>query len=190
MAFWLFIYQHIVYLLFHSPPEMKEIPKIILIGVNICRVFQKKRFIFKQWYILTVLLFVYYLFKCSTHVWVSAILSFCGHHSFSLLKENHEIISGFGWHLVHILVVCCTRGCHLKKNEKSMYLHLFQVFCPCPRIKFLFKKHTVEHKLLAFNISQIIFINPLSANPTKRSNTFERIVWVSLTILWGWLLKG
>ena len=89
------------------PPEMKGIPKILLIGVNICTVFQKKRFIFKRWYILTVLLFVYYLFKCSTHVWVSAILSFCGHHSFSLLKENHEIISGFGWHLVHILVVCC-----------------------------------------------------------------------------------
>ena len=40
-------------------------------------------------------------------------------------------------------------------------------------------------------------LNPLSANPTKRSNTLEpfvgksqRIIWVCLTILWGWHLKG
>ena len=39
--------------------------------------------------------------------------------------------------------------------------------------------------------------NPLSANPTKWSNTLKqllsnsrRIVWVWLTILWGWRLKG
>ena len=35
-------------------------------------------------------------------------------------------------------------------------------------------------------------INSLSANPTKWSNTFKqfrRIVWVCLTILWGWHLK-
>ena len=40
-------------------------------------------------------------------------------------------------------------------------------------------------------------LNPLSANPTKWSNTLEqivgcsrRIVWVGLTILQGWRLKG
>ena len=39
-------------------------------------------------------------------------------------------------------------------------------------------------------------INPLSANLTKWSNilkqyvgNFRRIVWVCLTILWGWRLK-
>ena len=42
-----------------------------------------------------------------------------------------------------------------------------------------------------------LFINPLSANPTKWSNTLKqfvgccrRIVWVCLTILWDWLLRG
>ena len=37
----------------------------------------------------------------------------------------------------------------------------------------------------------------LSANPTKWSNTFKQfvgiskqIVWVCLTIMWGWRLKG
>ena len=41
-----------------------------------------------------------------------------------------------------------------------------------------------------------IVINPLSANPAKRSNTLkqlvgksQQIVWVCLTILWGWRLK-
>ena len=40
-------------------------------------------------------------------------------------------------------------------------------------------------------------VNSLSTNPTKWSNTFKqfignsrRIVWVCLTILWGWCLKG
>ena len=39
--------------------------------------------------------------------------------------------------------------------------------------------------------------NPLSANPTKWSNTLkqfidksQKIVWVCVAILWGWLLKG
>ena len=42
----------------------------------------------------------------------------------------------------------------------------------------------------------VLRLNPLSANPTKWSNTLKtirpllrRIVWVCLTILWGWLLK-
>ena len=42
-----------------------------------------------------------------------------------------------------------------------------------------------------------LFINPLSGNPTKWSNTLDkfvgksqRIVWVWLNILWGWRLKG
>ena len=40
-------------------------------------------------------------------------------------------------------------------------------------------------------------VNPLSAKPTKWSNTLKqfvgnsrRIFWVHLTILWGWRLKG
>ena len=42
-----------------------------------------------------------------------------------------------------------------------------------------------------------IYINTLSANPTKWSSRLKqfvgksrRIVWVCLTILWGWRLKG
>ena len=49
----------------------------------------------------------------------------------------------------------------------------------------------VEKTLLIWHL------NPLSANPTKWSNTHkqfvgnsQQIAWVSLTILWGWCLKG
>ena len=45
--------------------------------------------------------------------------------------------------------------------------------------------------------SSWLFLNSLSANPTKWSSTLKqfvgnsrRIVWVCLTILWGWRLKG
>ena len=40
------------------------------------------------------------------------------------------------------------------------------------------------------------YLNPLSGNPTKWSNTLnlseicQRILWVCLTILWNWHLKG
>ena len=34
------------------------------------------------------------------------------------------------------------------------------------------------------------WLNTLSANPTKRSNTLKKFAWVVLTILWGWHLKG
>ena len=33
-------------------------------------------------------------------------------------------------------------------------------------------------------------LNPLSTNPTKKLNTLKQIVWVRLTILQGWRLKG
>ena len=33
-------------------------------------------------------------------------------------------------------------------------------------------------------------LNPLSANPTEWPNTLKQIVWVCLTILWNWRLKG
>ena len=45
--------------------------------------------------------------------------------------------------------------------------------------------------------NNIQIINSLSANPTKWSNTLKqlvgfcrRIVWVYLTIMWGWRLTG
>ena len=44
---------------------------------------------------------------------------------------------------------------------------------------------------------KVSVLNSLSANPSKRSNTNKqfvcnnrRIVWVCLTILWGWCWKG
>ena len=50
-------------------------------------------------------------------------------------------------------------------------------------------------KIRRYNLK--IKINHLSINPTKWSNSLKqfvdccrRIVWVSLTILWGWRLKG
>ena len=38
----------------------------------------------------------------------------------------------------------------------------------------------------------LIWFNHLSVNPTKWSNTVvsRRIIWVCVTILWGWRLKG
>ena len=47
------------------------------------------------------------------------------------------------------------------------------------------------------NLPIVSDINPLSANPTKWTNTLKqfvgccpRIVWVCLTILWDWRLKS
>ena len=47
------------------------------------------------------------------------------------------------------------------------------------------------------NTNKYITLNLLKANPTKWSNTLKqfvgccrRIVWVCLSILWGWRLKG
>ena len=47
------------------------------------------------------------------------------------------------------------------------------------------------------NIYKGVYITPLSANPTKWSNTLKQfvgfcrqIVWVYLTILWSWRLKS
>ena len=36
--------------------------------------------------------------------------------------------------------------------------------------------------------AQKVTLNPLSANPTNGQQS--QIVWVCLTILWGWRLKG
>ena len=56
-----------------------------------------------------------------------------------------------------------------------------------------------QYIVVHFNIStfKYHFINPLSANPTIWSDTLKlfvgkshRIVWVRLTILWGWRLKA
>ena len=59
------------------------------------------------------------------------------------------------------------------------------------------KKHlfvTVQNSI--FIVPESERFNPLSANPTKWSNTLKQfvyhsrqIVWVRLTILWGWRLK-
>ena len=51
--------------------------------------------------------------------------------------------------------------------------------------------------LIIFHYLPCICINPLNANPIKWSNKLKQfvgnsrlIVWVCLTILWGWHLKG
>ena len=51
--------------------------------------------------------------------------------------------------------------------------------------------------LIIFHYLPCICINPLNTNPTKWSNKLKQfvgnsrlIVWVCLTILWGWHLKG
>ena len=63
-------------------------------------------------------------------------------------------------------------------------------------------KHLVKHAWWnyfpkSFMILVWLGLNPLSFNPTKWSNTLkqfvgnsQRIVWVCLTILWGWRVKG
>ena len=73
----------------------------------------------------------------------------------------------------------------------------------CTENAFLFynetstKKYAENKKAKSGVIPQIVLknftvFNPLSANPTKWSNTLccRRIVWVYLTILWGWHLTG
>ena len=64
-------------------------------------------------------------------------------------------------------------------------------------IKVLFPKYWKALKQMGTLARNESILNPLRANPTKWSNTFKqfvsccrRIVWVCLTILWGWRLKG
>ena len=62
-------------------------------------------------------------------------------------------------------------------------LHIFRI---------PFYKNTSRGLLLTFHYSLSkcnAFLNLLTANPTKWSNG-RRIVWVCLTILWGWCLKN
>ena len=54
-----------------------------------------------------------------------------------------------------------------------------------------------QRQFIVFTTTMLPFLNPLSANPTKWSNTLKqvvgsclRIVWVCLTFLWGCHLKG
>ena len=60
----------------------------------------------------------------------------------------------------------------------------------------LFEKAIQPYILRFFYLKIFIWsfqINPLSANPTKWSNTQtirRQIAWVCLTILWNWRLKG
>ena len=46
----------------------------------------------------------------------------------------------------------------------------------------------LDLKLIKFSVKTKTDAYPLSATPTKWSNT--RIVWVCLTIFWGWRLRG
>ena len=73
----------------------------------------------------------------------------------------------------------------LTTNDKSLYLGFL--------LKFHFiKTNNPSHKHL-FSWLHVNSINSLSANPTKWWSTLkqfvgccQRIVWVCLTILWGW----
>ena len=62
-------------------------------------------------------------------------------------------------------------------------------------LKFCFRRFVMETWKMFF--PSAFFFNPWSANLTIWPNTFKqfvgcyrRIVWVCLTISWGWLLKG
>ena len=60
--------------------------------------------------------------------------------------------------------------------------------------------HFVIFVMISIDVSSVynatktlVSFNPLSANPTKWPNTLKQFVgnvWVCLTILWGWCLKG
>ena len=79
--------------------------------------------------------------------------------------------------------------------------HILNIFGDLSRFRSVIFKagslqwHWEESLLLPFFMNFIQLINPLSANPTKWSNTFKQFVAVGgellecLTVLWGWHLK-
>ena len=80
------------------------------------------------------------------------------------------------------------------------YMSIRQFSLTLIRLTFLSSRNKLENlQCKSFDWSLYdcnIGLNPLSANPTKRSNTLKqfvdccrRIVWVCLTILWGWHLR-
>ena len=88
---------------------------------------------------------------------------------------------------------------HVIRNLTNEIFHFFSIF-------HLFQK-VILHKMLKLGfwnfywlhfflkltfvcLSWYLHLNPSSANPTKWSNFYRRIVWVCLIILWGWRLKG
>ena len=73
-----------------------------------------------------------------------------------------------------------------------------------PKYTIFYKKYTfflsftILNNTIQFNLSNYSYeiLNTLSANPTKWWNTlkefiacYRRIIWVCLTIKWGWRLK-
>ena len=90
-------------------------------------------------------------------------------------------------HLYHFLSV----------NWRKFKLLLQQSQRYNDKARILFKISNFS-RFYPFNwVLTMAFYNPLSANPTKWSNTLkqfvrcsQRIVWVRLTILWSWRLNG
>ena len=91
-----------------------------------------------------------------------------------------------GWHWVHM------NKTEVPQTLSSYYVNSFLQ----GKLENQWHKLKLKRNLTRSRESPFSF-NPLCANSTKWSNTlkqfvgcWQRIVWVCLTILWGWRLKG
>ena len=87
----------------------------------------------------------------------------------------------------------CNQKSHKWNFSFFSIFHLFQKVILHKMLKLGFWNFYWLHfflKLTFVCLSWYLHLNPSSANPTKWSNFYRRIVWVCLIILWGWRLKG
>ena len=145
------------------------------------------------------------------HRSISLILS--TFESILVPRKNSSILqikAKFSLALIHALILFSSSFVLLARRsavckKKQLYSLLIRlkhentsgVNDPCPswRIRWLY------FRFFAFSVflwtDRRLCFNPLSANPTKWLNTLKqfvdfcwRNVWVCLTFLWGWRLKG
>ena len=95
-------------------------------------------------------------------------------HFFTVLLK-HDLLAEKAW-----FVVLCIYKYQVTSLKSTNSIHLQ-------------KLHNILYAKFSYiNMSYVLYINALNANPTKLSNTLKKfvgnrpqIVWVCLTILWG-----
>ena len=121
--------------------------------------------------------------------WNCVALIFINQPSFTVKWTTSSAFLKDVWE--HLQMATCAEKIYESKSTSlnwNLILKSLNSFLVLP----LFER-TVEY---IFNFCKSCFLNPLSGNPTESSNTLKqcvgfcwRIVWVCVTILWGWSLK-
>ena len=123
---------------------------------------------------------------------------FTSHSAWLLLYSVAYVRFKLFW----FIIIC--RSCRIQRSDNIfIFIRKGKLFPPAYKACFGFsmmsnsKSANLSHMIVLSMYFQKWFINPLSTNTTKWSNTLKLfvgnggwIMWVCLTILWGWHWKG